>query len=106
MLDETRLAVINADLKMTGDKLDGVRAKINQADEAMRLFPLTFSSTGRCHDFVAQVFCIKIGLPYTSKEPILSDVKRDLLTRAYLRSEHDPCSISAKYITTHSSRVI
>jgi hypothetical protein len=54
MLDETRLAVLNVELKTTGDKLDQVRGQIDMADEAMRLFPLTYSTSGRCHDFVAQ----------------------------------------------------
>ena len=54
MLDETRLAVLNVELNSTSDKLDEVRAQIDMADEAMRLFPLTYASSGRCHDFVAQ----------------------------------------------------
>ena len=54
MLDDTSLAVLKMELKTTNQKLETVRQQINQADEAMRLYPLTYSTTGRCHDFVAQ----------------------------------------------------
>lgn len=54
MLDETRLAVLNAELKTNVDLLEQVRSQIHKADEGVRLYPLTYSTTGRCHDFVAQ----------------------------------------------------
>ena len=66
MHDETRLAILTTELKSASEKLENVRAQIHKADEAMRLFPLTYSSKGRCHDFVAQAArpILKLGQVY------------------------------------------
>lgn len=66
MLDETRLAVLNTELKTSSETVEEVRGQMHKADEAMRLFPLTYSSKGRCHDFVGQAArpVLKLGQVY------------------------------------------
>jgi hypothetical protein len=84
MHDETRLAILTTELKSASEKLENVRAQIHKADEAMRLFPLTYSSKGRCHDFVAQAVrpILKLGQVYL--HPFVSsylDVGAEALVR-------------------------
>jgi len=84
MLDDTRLAVLNTELKTLSDKLEEVRTQIHKADEAMRLFPLTYSSKGRCHDFVAQAARPVLTLGQVYHHPFISsylDVGAEALVR-------------------------